>query len=94
MVETRSAPARASRARRARPWAEIIGVVGDVRNNGAGCPTRPEAFISMEMGRDSWNQLFLIVRSESDSSALLPSIREAVASTRCRAAGLCDPDDG
>ena len=34
----------------------------------------------MEMGRDSWNQLFLIVRSEKDSAALLPSIREAVAS--------------
>jgi putative ABC transport system permease protein len=62
------------------PWAEIIGVVADTRNNGAGAPTRPEAFVSMEMGKDSWNQLFLIVRSEEDSAALLPSIREAVAS--------------
>ena len=62
------------------PWAEIIGVIADTRNNGAGAPTRPEAFISMEMGRDSWNQLFLIVRSDKASSALLPSIREAVAS--------------
>ncbi len=34
----------------------------------------------MEMGKDVWNQLFLIVRSEKESAALLPAIREAVAS--------------
>ena len=62
------------------PWAEIIGVVGDTKNNGTSAPPRPEAFISMEMGRDAWNQLFLIVRSEKDSSALLPAVREVVAS--------------
>ncbi len=62
------------------PWAEIIGVVGDARNNGTGAPPRPEAFVSMEMGRDTWNQLFLVVRSEQESSALLPSIRQVVAS--------------
>ena len=61
-------------------WAEIIGVVGDARNNGAGAPVRPEVFISMERGRDAWNQLFLIVRSEADSASLVPSIRSAVAS--------------
>jgi putative ABC transport system permease protein len=62
------------------PWAEIIGVVGDARNNGAGAPVRPEAFIAMEQGRDAWNQLFLVVRAERDPSALVPSIRAAVAS--------------
>jgi putative ABC transport system permease protein len=62
------------------PWAEIIGVVGDARNNGAGAPVRPEAFIAMEQGRDAWNQLFLVVRAEGDASALVPSIRTAVAS--------------
>ena len=62
------------------PWAEIIGVVGDARNSGLGAPPRPEAFISMEMGRHSWNQLFLIVRSGQDPAALLPSIRQAVSS--------------
>ena len=61
-------------------WAEIIGVVGDARNNGAGASVRPEVFISMERGRDAWNQLFLIVRSEADSASLVPSIRTAVAS--------------
>jgi putative ABC transport system permease protein len=37
-------------------------------------------FISMERGRDAWNQLFLVVRSEGASSALIPSIRSAVSS--------------
>jgi predicted permease len=61
-------------------WAEIIGVVGDARNGGAGAPVRPEVFISMERGRDAWNQLFLVVRSEGAPSALIPSIRSAVSS--------------
>jgi putative ABC transport system permease protein len=62
------------------PWAEIIGVVGDARNSGAGVPVRPEVFISMERGRDEWNQLFLLVRSTQDAAALIPSIRQVVAS--------------
>jgi putative ABC transport system permease protein len=62
------------------PWAEIIGVVGDARNNGAGAPIRPEAYIAMEQGRDAWNQLFLVIRSGQDASALIPSVRAVVAS--------------
>jgi putative ABC transport system permease protein len=62
------------------PWFEIIGVVGDARNGGVGAPVRPEVFISMERGRDQWNQLFLLVRSEQDASALTPTIRQVVAS--------------
>jgi predicted permease len=62
------------------PWAEVIGVVGDTRNNGTAAPPRPEVFIAMEQGRDAWNQLFLLIRSEQGTSALMPSIREAVAS--------------
>ena len=61
-------------------WAEIVGVVADARNNGAGMPIRPEVFIPMEQGRDAWNQLFLMVRSDRDGAALVPSIRAAVAS--------------
>ena len=61
-------------------WTEIVGVVSDARNNGAGMPVRPEVFIPMEQGRDVWNQLFLIVRSDRDGTALVPSIRAAVAS--------------
>jgi putative ABC transport system permease protein len=63
------------------PWAEIVGVVGNARNGGVSAPARPEVFIAMEQGRDSWNQLFLLVRSESDRAvALLPAVRAAVAS--------------
>lgn len=63
------------------PWAEVIGVVADVRNNGMSGDVRPEVFISMERGRDAWNQLFLLVRSEGgDASSLLPSVRAAVTS--------------
>ena len=62
------------------PWAEIIGVVGDVRNNGAATSVRPEVFIPMEQGRDSWNQLFLVVRSERDAASLIGSVRAAVVS--------------
>ncbi len=61
-------------------WAEIAGVVADARNNGVGMPIRPEVFIPMEQGRDAWNQLFLMVRSDRDGAALVPSIRAAVAS--------------
>ena len=62
------------------PWFEIIGVVGDARNAGAGMPVRPEVFISMERGRDQWNQLFLLVRSGQEASALTSTIRQVVAS--------------
>ena len=62
------------------PWGEIIGVVGDARNNGAAAPVRPEAFIAMEQGRDAWNQLFLIARGSGDASALIAPMRAAVAS--------------
>ena len=61
-------------------WTEIVGVVADARNNGAGTPVRPEIFIPMEQGRDAWNQLFLIVRADGDAASLVPSIRSTVAS--------------
>jgi len=63
-----------------RRWSEIVGVVGDARNNGAAAPVRPEVFIPMEQGRDAWNQLFLVVRSALPETSLVPSIRSAVAS--------------
>jgi putative ABC transport system permease protein len=66
--------------RQAGPFAEIIGVVGDTRNNGVATAPRPEAVIAMEQGRDTWNQLYLLVRSELDSAALVPSLRTVVAS--------------
>lgn len=62
------------------PFADIIGVVGDTRNTGVGAPPQPEAFIAMEQGRGAWNQLYLVVRSELDEAALVPSLRAVVAS--------------
>jgi putative ABC transport system permease protein len=61
-------------------WIELVGVVGDARNNGAGAPVMPEIFIPMEQGRDSWNQLFLLVRSAGDANAPLSAVRAAVSS--------------
>jgi putative ABC transport system permease protein len=63
-----------------RRWSEIIGVVGDARNNGTAAPVRPEIYIAMEQGRDAWNQLFLVVRSARDQTSLASAVRAAVAS--------------
>ena len=60
-------------------WSEIIGVVGDARNGGTAAPVRPEVFIPMERGQHGWNQLFLLVRSTQDASALTQAVRSAVA---------------
>jgi putative ABC transport system permease protein len=60
------------------PWSEIIGVVRNARNQGIALPAQPEIFVSMERGRDAWNQLFLLVRSDRPSAALLPDVRQAV----------------
>ena len=59
-------------------WIDIVGVVGDARNNGVGGMVRPEVFIPMEQGRDSWNQLFLLVRSAGDAAAMVSPVRAAV----------------
>jgi putative ABC transport system permease protein len=60
------------------PWAEIVGVVRSTRNQGLALPPQPEVFIPMERGRDAWNQLFLLVRSDRGPAALVPDVRQAV----------------
>jgi putative ABC transport system permease protein len=62
------------------PWSEIVGVVGDARNQGATADVRPEIFSPMEAGLGSWNQLFLLVRANRPAGSLLPDIRRAVTS--------------
>lgn len=59
-------------------WIEIVGVVADAKNNGAGAAPRPEIFIPVEQGRDAWNQLFLLVRTDGDPSAFISPVRSAV----------------
>jgi putative ABC transport system permease protein len=63
-----------------RPWWEVIGIVGNARNQGIAAEVQPEVFMSMERGRDAWNQLFLLVRSEKPTVALLGDVRRAVTS--------------
>jgi predicted permease len=60
------------------PWSEIVGVVRSARNQGIARPPQPEVFISMERGRDAWNQLFLLVRSDRAPEALTADVRAAV----------------
>jgi putative ABC transport system permease protein len=60
------------------PWSEIVGVVRSARNQGIALPPQPEVFISMERGRDAWNQLFLLVRSDRAPEALVADVRQAV----------------
>jgi predicted permease len=64
---------------RERPWTTIVGVVADHRNNGLTQPIRPEIYIPVRQ-QTAWNQLFVLVRSESSPSGLLPAVRQAVTS--------------
>jgi predicted permease len=62
---------------RARPFATIVGVVSDFRNNGTTQPIRPEIFIPVRQ-QTAWNQLFLLIRSDGLAGSLLPAVRQAV----------------
>lgn len=61
------------------PAFEIIGVVGDTRNSGLDSPPRPELYASYVQAGGAFNQLFLLVRTETDPRGVLPTIREQVA---------------
>lgn len=60
------------------PWTDVVGVVGNARNNGAAGAVRPEVFVPMEQARDSWNQLYLLVRTAGDPRLLLPEVRSVL----------------
>lgn len=62
-----------------RPWATIVGVVADFRNNGSTRPVRPEIYMPVRQQTD-WNQLFVLVRGEGTPAGMLPAVREAVRS--------------
>jgi putative ABC transport system permease protein len=64
---------------RERPWTTIVGVVADHRNNGLTQPIRPEIYIPVRQ-QTAWNQLFVLVRSESSAAGLLPAVRQTVSS--------------
>ena len=64
---------------RRRPYATIVGVVADFRNDGPARPTRPEIFMPVRQ-QVEWNQLFLLVRGDGAAASLLPAVRAAVVS--------------
>ena len=55
---------------------QVIGVVGDVKNDGLGKPPIPEVYISSRVPRIE--TMHMAVRSSRDLSALVPEIRRAV----------------
>ncbi len=57
----------------------VVGIVADVRNNGAAQPVRPEIFVPVHQ-QTLWNQLFVLVRAEGTASSILPAVRQAVVS--------------
>jgi predicted permease len=62
---------------RERPWTAIVGVVADYRNAGMTQPVRPEIYVPVRQ-QIVWNQLFVLVRTDTAPSALLPSVRQTV----------------
>jgi putative ABC transport system permease protein len=64
---------------RQRPWTTIVGVVADYRNAGVTQPVRPEIYVPVRQ-QTAWNQLFMLVRTDTAPAALLPSVRQTVSS--------------
>jgi putative ABC transport system permease protein len=60
--------------------AEVVGVVASTTNVGAASAPLPEVFLSMEQGRDPWNQLFLVAKIAGDPMSAVPALRQAVVS--------------
>jgi ABC-type antimicrobial peptide transport system permease subunit len=59
-------------------WRQIIGVVGDARNDGVDQPVVPAIYIPYTASTRSWAQF--LVRTEGDPLTSLHSIRAAIAS--------------
>jgi putative ABC transport system permease protein len=64
-------------------WRTVVGVVGDVRHRGLSAPPRPEMYLpyaQFPAGRgDATRALYLVIRTAGDPSALIPSVRGALA---------------
>lgn len=61
------------------PFATIVGVVSDFRNNGATQATRPEIYMPVRQ-QTAWNQLFLLIRADAKAGAFVAPVRDAVLS--------------
>jgi putative ABC transport system permease protein len=60
------------------PWRTIVGVVGDTRGRGLMREPRAEVYVPLRQMEGAWNQLFLLVRTEGDPHAMLPSVRREI----------------
>ncbi len=58
-------------------WLQIIGVVGDKKNDGLSKPVQPEAFVPMTLGVAMYTQI--LVRSDASPLTLVNAIRQKVA---------------
>jgi putative ABC transport system permease protein len=58
------------------PWMTIVGVVADTRRTGYDAPVRPETYLPHSQSPDSG--LMLVVRTNGDPAAFLPSLRGIV----------------
>jgi hypothetical protein len=65
-------------------WRTVVGVVGDVRHRGLAAPPRPEMFLpnaQFPAGTGSAARaLYLVVRTVAEPTAIVPSVRAALAS--------------
>lgn len=66
-------------ADRPSPPMEIVGIVANTQNRDMRNPPSPEIFIPLHQQTQS-NQLFLLVRAAGDAGAMLPAVREQLAS--------------
>jgi ABC-type antimicrobial peptide transport system permease subunit len=58
------------------PWLTVVGVVGDVRN--VGLATEPALATYEPHTQRPWSTMSLMIRTDQDPSAVLPSVRAAI----------------
>jgi len=61
-----------------RPWDEIVGVVGDVKEAGLGADKMNAFYTPLEQAEWVDNPLWLVVRARGDAAAFTPAIKRAV----------------
>jgi putative ABC transport system permease protein len=58
--------------------AEVVGVVGSVKNRGLDGRSEPEIYVSLEQVPGGWNQRFVLVRTQGDPLATMAAAREVM----------------
>ena len=61
-----------------RAWFSVVGVVGDVRQNGLGAPPQPEVYLSYLQDTLQWPYVSMLVQTTSDPWKFLPAVEQAV----------------